>query len=86
MKKPATKPKRGRPPLYGEKLVLTNFRLPARLIEDLEACFHALGRRSVSDLVREALREFLDKHARAIHAYRRFRKNQNGTVPDSERR
>lgn len=65
--------KRGRPTLFDEKLTLANFRIPKPLLEELHEAAAALGKRGASDLVRDALREHLDRHSRAIGAYRRSR-------------
>ncbi len=69
----ASPKKRGRPKLHAEPMKLANFRLPLSLVEALPEAHHALGKASLSELVRDALEAYLEEHAAAIKAYRRLR-------------
>ncbi len=55
---------------------LTNFRLEPELLAEIQEARHALAKPTLSDLVRDALRRYLDENSRAIRSYRRLRKRQ----------
>jgi predicted DNA-binding protein len=65
--------KGGRPKMFEEPLKLANFRLPTSLLKELAVAQHALGKSSLADLVREALRKYLEENEAAIRAYKRLR-------------
>jgi Arc/MetJ-type ribon-helix-helix transcriptional regulator len=69
---------KGRPKLYGEEMVLTNFRFPRSLLDDIEAAKHALGLPSVAEVVRKALNAYLEVNGAAIRDYKRLRE-KHGT-------
>ena len=66
--------RKGRPTVFAEELKLTNFRLPVSLLEELDDARFALGKSTLAELVREALRKYLDENAVAVQEYRKFRK------------
>jgi hypothetical protein len=76
MKKPGKT--KGRPKLYGEEMVLTNFRFPRSLLDDIEAAKHALGLPSTAEVVRKALNAYLDANGAVIRDYKRLRE-KHGT-------
>ncbi len=57
-------------------LKLTNVRLNAELLQEMHEARHALAKPTISDLVRDALRQYLDANAKAIDSYRKLRKRQ----------
>jgi Arc/MetJ-type ribon-helix-helix transcriptional regulator len=64
----------GRPKLYGdEEMVLTNFRFPRSLLDEIEFARHALQKPSIAEVVREALRTYLEANELAIRDYKRLR-------------
>jgi metal-responsive CopG/Arc/MetJ family transcriptional regulator len=64
--------------MYPEEMKLANFRLPMSLLERLPEAQHALGKPSVAELVRDALRTYLEENDPAIRAYRRLRERHGG--------
>jgi Arc/MetJ-type ribon-helix-helix transcriptional regulator len=64
---------KGRPKLYGEEMVLTNFRFPRSLLDDIDAAKHALGLPSTAEVVRKALNAYLEANESAIRDYKRLR-------------
>ena len=75
------KPKKaiGRPKLYGdEEMVLTNFRFPRSLLDEIELARHALQKPSIAEVVREALRAYLEANESAIRDYKRLREKHGG--------
>jgi Arc/MetJ-type ribon-helix-helix transcriptional regulator len=64
---------KGRPRLYGEEMVLTNFRFPRSLLDDIDAAKHALGLPSTAEVVRKALNAYLEANESAIRDYKRLR-------------
>jgi metal-responsive CopG/Arc/MetJ family transcriptional regulator len=63
----------GRPAVYGEPMVLTNFRLPEKLLEDLEEVRSGLGRPTLVEVVREALKEYVEAKQPLIRAVKKAR-------------
>ena len=59
--------------MFSEEVKLTNFRFPKSLLDELEDARYALAKRSVADLVRHALREFLDRNRKVIQAVKQAR-------------
>ena len=57
---------------------LTNFRFEPELLEELDAARYALGKPSLANLVRDALRCYLEEHADEIRAWRRMRSRHAG--------
>jgi hypothetical protein len=76
MKKP--RKRAGRPKLYDEEMVLTNFRFPRSLLDEIELAKHALGLASVAEVTRKALSAYLEANGAAIRDYRRLRE-KHGT-------
>jgi Arc/MetJ-type ribon-helix-helix transcriptional regulator len=59
-------------------MVLTNFRFPRSLLDELEEARFALRKPSLAELVREALRDYLERHDSAIRAVARAREKHLG--------
>jgi Arc/MetJ-type ribon-helix-helix transcriptional regulator len=59
--------------MFSEEMKLTNFRLPKSLLGELDDARHALAKQSVAHLVRDALREFLDRNRVVIQDVKRAR-------------
>jgi Arc/MetJ-type ribon-helix-helix transcriptional regulator len=57
---------------------LTNFRLSKSLLDELDVARHALAKQSVAHLVRDALRDYLDRHEAAIRRVREERDKRGG--------
>ena len=64
--------------MYAEEMKLTNYRFPTSLLRELEDARHALAKPSVAHLVREALRDFLDRNQKLIQAVRQAREKHSG--------
>ena len=60
--------------MFEEGTKLTNFRLPLELLKDLDDARFALGEDTLAELVRGALRKYVDENAAAVQAYRRLRR------------
>jgi hypothetical protein len=56
--------------------VLTNFRLPERLLDDLEQVRSALGRATLVEIVREALEQYAAQHQELVRAIKRERQKR----------
>jgi hypothetical protein len=56
----------------------TSFRLPKALLAELDVARWALAKQSVAHLVRDALRDFLDRHEAAIRPIREERDKRGG--------
>jgi metal-responsive CopG/Arc/MetJ family transcriptional regulator len=74
----AKKRRGGRQPLYGEKMVLTNFRLPQKLIDELEETRSALGKLTTVELIRQALGEYVERHRGVVSAVKKAREREGG--------
>ncbi|MGH7859022.1 MAG: hypothetical protein ACREQY_16975 [Candidatus Binatia bacterium] len=59
--------------MFDEEMQLIHLRVPKSLAAELEEAQHALGKASLADLAREALRRYLDENEATIKAYRRLR-------------
>ena len=59
--------------MFTEELKLANFRMPISLLAELEEARFALGKSTLADLVRQALRDYLVANAEPIKAYRKLR-------------
>jgi metal-responsive CopG/Arc/MetJ family transcriptional regulator len=59
-------------------MVLTNFRLPKKLVEELEETRSALGKPTIVELVRQALGDFVERHRGVVSAVRKARERQGG--------
>jgi len=59
--------------MYEEEMKLTNFRLPKSMLDELDDARHALAKQSVAHLVRDALREYLDRNQAVIEDVRKAR-------------
>jgi hypothetical protein len=70
--------KGGRRPLYGENMVLTNFRLPKPLLDQLEDVRSALGKATLVEVVREALQAYVDEKQPTVQAVSRAREKHRG--------
>jgi Arc/MetJ-type ribon-helix-helix transcriptional regulator len=57
--------------MFPDEMQLIHLRIPKSLVEEVTTARHALEKSSVADLVRDALREYLDKHHGVIDAVRR---------------
>jgi metal-responsive CopG/Arc/MetJ family transcriptional regulator len=64
--------------MHTEETKLTNFRFPKSLLEELDDARHALAKQSVAHLVRDALRDYLDRHEVVIRAVRQAREKHGG--------
>jgi predicted DNA-binding protein len=56
---------------------LTNFRLSERLLDDLEELRSALGRATLVEIVRDALEDYVTKHADVIKAVKKAREKHS---------
>jgi predicted DNA-binding protein len=74
----ARKRRGGRQPLYGEKMVLTNFRLPEPLLDQLDEVRSALGKATLVEVVREALQAYVDEKQPIVQAVTRAREKHRG--------
>jgi hypothetical protein len=82
MKKPKKKAI-GRPKLYGdEEVLLTNFRFPRSLLDEIDAAKHALGLPSIAEVVRKALAAYLEANGSAIRDYKRLREKHGAPGHD----
>jgi metal-responsive CopG/Arc/MetJ family transcriptional regulator len=63
----------GRPRMFEEEMQLIHLRVPRSLVEEVTTAQHALEKSSVAELVRDALRDYLDKHRTVIEAVRRVK-------------
>jgi metal-responsive CopG/Arc/MetJ family transcriptional regulator len=61
----------GRPRMFQEDMQLIHLRIPKSLVDEVTSAKHALEKSSVAELVRDALRDYLDKHRTVIEAVRR---------------
>jgi predicted DNA-binding protein len=68
----------GRQPLYGEKMVLTNFRLPQPLLDQLDEVRSALGKATLVEVVREALQGYVEEKRPIVQAVTRAREKHRG--------
>jgi metal-responsive CopG/Arc/MetJ family transcriptional regulator len=59
--------------MYEEEMQLVHLRIPKSLATDLEDTQHALGRPSIAELVRDALRAYVEGNSAALKAYRRLK-------------
>jgi Arc/MetJ-type ribon-helix-helix transcriptional regulator len=59
--------------MFDEDMKLTNFRLPTSMLDELDDARHALAKQSVAHLVRDALREYLDRNQAVIEDVRKAR-------------
>jgi metal-responsive CopG/Arc/MetJ family transcriptional regulator len=59
--------------VFTEELKLANFRMPVSLLAELDEARFALGKATIAELVRQALRAYLDANAEPIKAYRKLR-------------
>jgi metal-responsive CopG/Arc/MetJ family transcriptional regulator len=57
--------------MFEEEIQLIHLRLPKSLVQEVRSAKHALEKSSIADLVRDALRAYLDKHRVMIEAVRR---------------
>jgi metal-responsive CopG/Arc/MetJ family transcriptional regulator len=57
--------------MFQEGMQLIHLRIPKSLVDEVNSAKHALEKSSVADLVRDALRDYLDKHRGLIDAVRR---------------
>jgi metal-responsive CopG/Arc/MetJ family transcriptional regulator len=57
--------------MFEEGMQLIHLRVPKSMVEEVTAAQHALEKSSVAELVRDALRDYLDKHRTVIDAVRR---------------
>jgi metal-responsive CopG/Arc/MetJ family transcriptional regulator len=56
----------------------TSVRLPKSLLDELDVARHALSKLSVAHLIRDALRDYLDRHEPAIRPVREERDKRGG--------
>jgi metal-responsive CopG/Arc/MetJ family transcriptional regulator len=57
--------------MFEEEMQLIHLRIPKSLVEEVTSAKHALEKSSAADLIRDALRDYLDKHRGLIDAVRR---------------
>lgn len=60
--------------MFEEGTRLINFRFPVTLVAELDEAKSWLQKASVSELVREAIREYLERHEAELSAHRRAAK------------
>jgi metal-responsive CopG/Arc/MetJ family transcriptional regulator len=59
-------------------MVLTNFRLPQPLLDQLDEVRSALGKATLVEVVREALQEYIDEKQPIVKAVGRAREKHRG--------
>jgi metal-responsive CopG/Arc/MetJ family transcriptional regulator len=57
--------------MFEEEMQLIHLRVPRSLVEEVTKAQHALEKSSVAELIRDALRDYLDKHRLVVDAVRR---------------
>jgi predicted DNA-binding protein len=69
----------------GEERVLTNFRLPKRLLDELDEVRSAQGKATLVEIVREALEGYVVKHQDLVRAVKREREKRLKGSAESSR-
>ena len=56
--------------------MLTNFRIPKKLLDELEETRSALGKPTLVELIRQALGDYVERHRGMVSAVRKVRERQ----------
>jgi metal-responsive CopG/Arc/MetJ family transcriptional regulator len=59
-------------------MVLTNFRIPKKLLDELEETRSALGKPTLVELVRQALRDYVEGQRGVVSAVKKAREREGG--------
>jgi hypothetical protein len=57
-------------------MTLVNFRVPKKLLDELEATRSALGKPTLVELVRQALGDYVERHRGVVVAVRKVRERE----------